>query len=66
VDILKPDIVISNDGALARYNGELISDLEVSIDTTNLLIKELLQYESNTDIVVSTRKNINNLFNLKR
>lgn len=54
VDILQPDIFISNDGALARLNGEIIYKTELEADTTNRLIAALLSTEAFVDIIVST------------
>lgn len=56
IDILHPDIVISNDGALARYNGTIIFKSELEADTTNRLIEAFRNQVGNTDIVVSAEE----------
>ena len=56
VDALRPDIVISNDGALARYNGKIIYKSELEADTANRLIAEFLRQDGFTDIVVSAEE----------
>ena len=56
VDILQPDIVISNDGALARYKGRIVYKTELDADTTNRLIAAFLNQEGNTDIIVSAEE----------
>lgn len=56
VDALRPDIVISNDGALARYKGRIICKSELEADTANRLIAEFLSQDGFTDIVVSAEE----------
>ncbi len=56
VDILRPDIVISNDGALARQSGKLIYKSELDADTTNRLIAEIMAHNALADIIVSAEE----------
>ena len=53
VDILQPDIVITDDGAFARYHEEIIYRSELEADTTDRLLKELCSMRNIVDIVVS-------------
>lgn len=44
VDLIKPDIVITNGGALARHNDEVIYKYMLSPSTSDELIKECVQH----------------------
>lgn len=56
IDILRPDIVISNDGALARHNGGIIYKSEIDADTANQLIAAFMKHNKLADIIVSTEE----------
>ncbi len=54
IELLKPDIIISNGGSLARYQGKTIYKSLLSIELSNQIIKECILNSNCGDIVVQT------------
>jgi 5-amino-6-(5-phospho-D-ribitylamino)uracil phosphatase len=54
IDLLKPDIVISNGGSLVKYRGEIIYKCMLSIEISNQIITECALNSKCGDIAVQT------------
>ena len=58
IDLLEPDYVISTDGTLVHHGDELIYSRELSAETTNAVIRELLAFSGKTEITAAVGKQV--------
>lgn len=58
INLLEPDFVISTDGTLVHHGGELIYSRELSAETTNAVIGELLAFSGKTEITAAAGKTV--------
>jgi len=56
IDLIKPDIVISNGGSLAKYRDKIIYQCMLSAETSDLLIKDCMADLDIGEITVETDK----------
>ena len=56
IELIKPDIVISNGGSLAKYVGKTICKSMLSVEISNQIIKDCIDDSNFGDVVVQTEK----------